>query len=193
MKRLVLASQSPRRKELLKQIGLKFEIFPSLINEEMDNEKTIIENVEIVALKKAMDVAEKIQGEALVIGADTMVVKDEILGKPSNIQEAKQMLSKLSGKSHQVITGVAVVDTSNNKKCTSHQITNVTMKNYGLQEIDCYIASGECWDKAGSYAIQGLGALLVKEIYGDYFNVVGLPISLLDDLLREFEFNIFSF
>jgi septum formation protein len=192
MKRIVLASQSPRRKDILKQIGLKFEILPSEIKEEIDNKKTIIDNVKTIALNKAMDVAGKIQGEALVIGADTMVVQDEILGKPSNIQEAKQMLSKLSGKSHQVITGVAVVDTSDNKKSTNHQITDVTMRNYGIQEIDCYIASGECWDKAGSYAIQGLGALLVKEVYGDYFNVVGLPISLLDDLLREFDFNIFS-
>lgn len=192
MKRIILASQSPRRKELLNQISLKFEIFPSQIDEEMDNKKSIIDNVETLALKKAKDVAKKIQGEALIIGADTMVVQNEILGKPSNIQEARQMLSKLSGKSHQVITGLSVIDASNNKDYTSHQITKVTMKNYGLLEIDNYIASGECWDKAGSYAIQGLGALLVKEIYGDYYNVVGLPISLLDDLLREFDYHIFA-
>lgn len=192
MKRIILASQSPRRKELLNQISLKFEIFPSQIDEEMDNKKSIIDNVETLALKKAKDVAKKIQGEALIIGADTMVVQNEILGKPSNIQEARQMLSKLSGKSHQVITGLSVIDASNNKDYTSHQITKVTMKNYGLLEIDNYIASGECWDKAGSYAIQGLGALLVKEIYGDYYNVVGLPISLLDDLLRKFDYHIFA-
>jgi len=192
VRRIILASQSPRRKELLNQIGLKVEVFPSQIDEKMDNKKSIIDNVETLALNKAKDVAKKIQGDALIIGADTIVVQDEILGKPSNIQEARQMLSKLSGKSHQVITGLSVIDALNNKDYTSHQITKVTMKSYGLLEIDNYIASGECWDKAGSYAIQGLGALLVKEIYGDYYNVVGLPISLLDDLLRKFDYHIFA-
>lgn len=192
MKKIILASQSPRRRELLKQIGLNFEVIPSQVDETLDSTGTMNEKIEKLALKKAKSVAYNMDQEALVIGADTVVVLDEILGKPSNRQDALSMLKRLSGRTHQVITGVAIVDALSGRQCTSSQITYVTMKTYEDEEIKSYMDSGEYLDKAGSYAIQGLGALLVEEIHGDYFNVVGLPIGLLNDLLKEFDFNIFS-
>lgn len=192
MKKIILASQSPRRRELLKQIGLNFEVIPSQVGETLDSTGTAKEKIEKLALKKAKSVAYNMDQEALVIGADTVVVLDEILGKPSNRQDALSMLKRLSGRTHQVITGVAIVDALSGKQRTNSQITYVTMKTYGNEEIKSYMDSGEYLDKAGSYAIQGLGALLVEEIHGDYFNVVGLPIGLLSDLLKEFDFNMLS-
>lgn len=131
--------------------------------------------------------------ESLVIGADTIVVLDnEILGKPKNEDEAFDMLSKLSNREHQVITGMSIVNIENNKKIVDYTISNVKFKNLTDQDIRDYISTGECLDKAGSYGIQGYGALLVKEIQGDYFNIVGLPISKLSDILKaNFNINLF--
>ncbi|EPZ55739.1 septum formation protein Maf [[Clostridium] sordellii ATCC 9714] len=131
--------------------------------------------------------------ESLVIGADTIVVLDnEILGKPKNEDEAFDMLSKLSNREHQVITGMSIVNIENNKKIVDYTISNVKFKNLTDQDIRDYISTGECLDKAGSYGIQGYGALLVKEIQGDYFNIVGLPISKLSDILKSnFNINLF--
>lgn len=192
MKKIILASQSPRRRELLKQIGVSFEVIPSYMKETIDPKGTITEKIEMLALEKAIDVAKEITEEALVIGADTVVVLDKILGKPSSQQEARNMLQSLAGKTHQVISGISIIDTKTQRQCTAHQVTYVKMREYGVEEINNYIASGECWDKAGSYAIQGLGALFVEEIKGDYFNVVGLPLGLLNNLLKTFGVNILA-
>lgn len=191
MKKLVLASQSPRRKEILKQVGLTFEIQPSAIHEHMSSHSTVQDSIEELALRKAKDVADKVQGDAIVLGADTIVLLDgKILGKPRSREDATSMLRALSGKTHSVLTGIGLIDTGTGRHLKGHQRTHVTMKPYGMKEILGYIDSGECWDKAGAYGIQGLGALLVQEIRGDYFNVVGLPVGLLDEMLKELDYFI---
>lgn len=193
MKKIILASQSPRRRELLEQIGLVFQIIPSKSEETLDKHGTIFEKIESLALRKALDVSSRIREDSLVIGADTVVLLDKVLGKPKSKKEAFEMLDSLSGKNHQVITAIALVDSLSGKSRVAHQVTNVKMKNYNKNQMESYIATGECWDKAGAYGIQGRGALLVEEIQGDYFNVVGLPLSLLSDLLHEFSVDVFSF
>ena len=191
MKKLVLASQSPRRKEILKQVGLTFEIQPSAIHEHISSHSTVQDSIEELALRKAKDVADKVQGDAIVLGADTIVLLDgKILGKPRSREDATSMLRALSGKTHSVLTGIGLIDTGTGRHLKGHQRTHVTMKPYGMKEILEYIDSGECWDKAGAYGIQGLGALLVQEIRGDYFNVVGLPVGLLDEMLKELDYFI---
>lgn len=191
MKKLVLASQSPRRKEILKQVGLTFEIQPSAIHEHISSHSTVQDSIEELALRKAKDVADKVQGDAIVLGADTIVLLDgKILGKPRSREDATSMLRALSGKTHSVLTGIGLIDTGTGRHLKGHQRTHVTMKPYGMKEILGYIDSGECWDKAGAYGIQGLGALLVQEIRGDYFNVVGLPVGLLDEMLKELDYFI---
>src|SRR5699024_3885749 len=134
MKKIILASQSPRRKELLNQIGLVFQIIPSISDETMDNHGTVFERIESLALKKALDVSATVNEDALVIGADTVVVLDKILGKPKNKEEAMDMLSSLSGKTHQVITGIALVESGESR--TAYQVTHVTMKNYSQKDIE---------------------------------------------------------
>ena len=138
-----------------------------------------------LSFQKTLNVAQGIS-EGIVIGADTVVVLDgEILGKPSDASEALSMLTKLSGKPHRVITGLAVIDTVSGKKHVEYETTLVYFKNLDKDEINAYIDCGEYSDKAGSYAIQGKGSLLVEKIEGCYFNVVGLPISRLNSILRR--------
>ncbi|WP_456278115.1 Maf family protein [Bacillus sp. AK128] len=177
MQHLILASSSPRRKELLTTLGLSFDVLSSSIEEIVDPSATPEETVLSLAQEKAMDVAKQYPS-AYVIGADTIVVKDlKILGKPKNKEDAIDTLRMLSGSTHSVLTGVAIVYNGNP---TSFFVkTEVTFWPLSQEEIDRYIESGEPFDKAGSYGIQGLGSLFVKEIQGDYFSVVGLPISTL--------------
>ena len=139
-----------------------------------------------------MDIASKYSKD-LVIGADTIVVLDnKILGKPSNKEEAFKMLSSLSNREHQVITGISIINLDNNKKIIDYVVSNVKFKNLTEQDIKDYISTNEYKDKAGAYGIQGYGALLVEEIRGDYFNIVGLPISKLGDILKNnFNLNLF--
>jgi len=185
-KKIILASASPRRKDLLKQIGLEFSIIVSDAEEIIARDKQPNEVVEELAFLKAFDVSQKISN-GLVIGADTIVVfADKILGKPSNKKEAKEMLQQLSGKTHQVLTGVAIIDVLNNQQYIFHETTDVTFRSLESKEIDNYIFSGEPMDKAGSYGAQGIGALFVQKIDGCYFNVVGLPIHRLALALKEF-------
>jgi len=175
----------------LKQVGLTFEIQPSAIHEHISSHSTVQDSIEELALRKAKDVADKVQGDAIVLGADTIVLLDgKILGKPRSREDATSMLRALSGKTHSVLTGIGLIDTGTGRHLKGHQRTHVTMKPYGMKEILGYIDSGECWDKAGAYGIQGLGALLVQEIRGDYFNVVGLPVGLLDEMLKELDYFI---
>ncbi|WP_070120815.1 Maf family protein [Bacillus marinisedimentorum] len=175
MKRLILASGSPRRKELLENAGISFEVVPSTIEERMDETKEVHDIVMSLALQKAADVA-KSYPEGFVLGADTVVALDgEILGKPEDDMAAREMLKTLSGRVHTVYTGVALVTPQAEK--TFYSSTDVRFWNLTEEEIESYLASGEPYDKAGAYGIQGLGALFVKEISGDYFSVVGLPVS----------------
>ncbi|WP_010173978.1 Maf family protein [Bacillus coahuilensis] len=172
---LILASSSPRRKMLLEQVGLLFDVKTSDVDEKIDKSWTASETVLQLSYEKAKAVFQ-LHPEAIVIGADTVVTLDgEILGKPKDHAEAVRMLSSLSGRTHQVLTGVSIL--SPGKEERFYEQTDVTF--YPLTDMDItqYIESGEPWDKAGAYGIQGLGSILVKGIVGDYFNVVGLPLA----------------
>ena len=192
MAKLVLASASPRRRELLRQIGVSFEIFPSEVDENISINDPM-EYVEDLSYKKALWVAERVS-KGVILAADTIVVhKGEILGKPTGWKDARAMLEKLSGDTHDVITGIVLLDMEGTKKqVLDHCITKVQFKELTKETIDNYVATGEPMDKAGSYAIQGYGAVLVEEIQGDYFNVVGLPISKLVDYLPGFNIKVFG-
>jgi len=183
--KIILASNSPRRKELLSQVGVDFEIIPSKFEEQMIDLQPA-ELVEHFAFMKAKDVALRVQTEALVIGSDTVVCLDGIMGKPEDEEDAFNMLRRLSGKEHLVISGLSIIDTATGESLTEHESTAVKMKELSKVEIQAYIKTGEPMDKAGAYAIQGMGSLFVERIEGDYFNVVGLPLFRLGRMLEHF-------
>jgi len=190
MKKIILASASPRRKELLKKIGLKFEIDPSNSEEELDLSLPPHELAQKLSLAKAQAVAQKYR-HAIIIAADTFgVFRGKVLGKPHTPAQAKKMLQRLNGKSHLVITGFTIIDTESKWSLSRVVTTRVCFRKMTESEIDAYVRTGEPLDKAGAYAIQGLGSLLVARIEGDYFNVIGLPLSALAQSLKEFGVNI---
>ena len=182
---IVLASGSPRRRELLTGLGLEFEVRPSLLDEPdpMPRENPI-DYAARMATMKAMDVAGQEQGAA-VIGADTIVTLDDrVMGKPTDDEDALAMLKRLSGRTHQVITAFCVAREGESQ--TQSVVTDVEMRISGEAELRNYVASGEPMDKAGAYGIQGVGRFMVKAIRGSYTNVVGLPVSrVLETLLRN--------
>lgn len=181
---LILASESPRRKSLLGQAGIPFRSLPSNIDETSVSGLPIY-IAKVLAERKAMAALEKAEGY-WILGADTIVVSgDNILGKPLNAGEARSMLKVLSGKEHQVITGYTILDPSGQIACTDHETTTVAIKLMSSKEIDAYINSEEPFGKAGSYAIQGIGAFMVEEIHGSYSNVVGLPLCPLIKMLLD--------
>ena len=190
MKQIILASQSPRRKELLGRFCQDLIIRADSSEEiKIPGEKPE-ETVCRLALTKAKNVASVSQGNALVVGADTIVVlDDDVLGKPKDEEDAFRMLRSLSGRVHTVVTGVAVLDTETGKEKTLAESTKVRFKELSNQEIAAYIASKEPMDKAGAYGIQELGSLFIEGVEGDYFNVVGLPVCKLGKLLKE-EFSV---
>ncbi|WP_191555904.1 Maf family protein [Metabacillus idriensis] len=172
---LILASGSPRRKELLENVRVPFTVVISDVEEVVDPKLPPSEIVMSLAEQKAAAVADRFN-ESIVLGADTVVVYNgEILGKPANTEEAKRMLTKLSGNTHQVLTGVAIL--FQKEKILFYEQTDVTFWTISEEEIEDYIETEEPMDKAGSYGIQELGSLFVKEIKGDYFSVVGLPVA----------------
>ena len=180
MKEIILASQSPRRRELLKRIVPEFRVCVSRADETLPEGLPPEECVKILALRKAQAIEE----DGIIIGADTIVVCDgEILGKPADEEHAAEMLTRLSGREHTVCTGVAVLDGA--KQLVACESTQVFFAELTREQIRAYIASGEPMDKAGAYGIQGLGALLVRGIAGDYHNVVGLPLFRLGQMLKE--------
>ena len=188
-KRIVLASKSPRRKKLLKQIGLKFEVIVSDYVEEnhpLDIEPQVYARE--LALHKAQSVAAKLEEPAIVIGADTIVViNGKILNKPRNESEAYTMLKTLSGHTHTVYTGVAVIDSETGKTNSNVKSTKVTFRELSDEEISAYIATGSPLDKAGAYGIQDdFGAVFISHIEGCYYNIVGLPLEMLYEMLKEF-------
>lgn len=195
MTKFVLASASPRRKELLNVMGLDFDIVVSNADEDSVSKDIPTElYVQELALLKAGAAAKKVlrNKNAVVISADTIVTLDgEILGKPEDDEAAYKMLKILSGRAHDVYTGYCVMRIADGKTVCASVRTSVHFKELDDEKINAYINSGEPMDKAGAYGIQGKGALLIKKIDGDYFNVVGLPISALADTLeREFEINV---
>lgn len=181
MTKIVLASGSPRRKELLEQVGLKFDIIPAK-GEEVITSDIPCEVVQELSKQKAAEIAKQFENEdVLVIGADTLVAfGDKIMGKPKDEEMAYKMLSELQGNTHQVYTGVTLI--KKEKTVTFYEKTDVYFYPMTKNEIEDYIATREPMDKAGAYGIQGIGAKFVKGINGDYNNVVGLPVA---RLLRE--------
>ena len=192
MKRIILASSSPRRKELLEKIGLKFEVDASDCAEEIDPALEPDELVHRISLAKAKSVTSR-HKDTIIIAADTIgVIGKKLLGKPHTADEARKMLAQISGKSHEVITGFTVLDTATNKVFSGTANTKVYIKKLTGQEIAAYVRTGEPLDKAGAYGIQGLGAVIVEKIEGDYYNVMGLPLNALTNALKEFGVNVWG-
>ena len=183
--KIVLASQSPRRKELLGRMGLEFVTQASKIDESAFDGLEARELVATLSREKAQWIARQLDGETLVIGADTVVVRDgTALGKPKDAEDAVAMLLSLSGRDHQVCTGVTVC--RGDRVLTQVEETQVTFRELTEAEVRQYVSTGEPMDKAGAYGIQGLGGLLVEGIRGDYSNVVGLPVCRLGQMLKGF-------
>lgn len=187
LKDIVLASTSPRRRELLSQVGIDFQVIPSNVEETLLPGETPEAHVIRLSCDKAMEVANRPdQSGRWFIGSDTIVVRDDaILGKPADASEAAAMLSSLSGRSHRVISGYAVYDRLRGQTLSAAITTKVFFKDLTRQEIEGYIATGEPFDKAGSYAIQGIGSFMVPKIEGSYTNVVGLPLCEVIAALEE--------
>ena len=187
--RIILASNSPRRKEILGQLNLNFEVIPSDFEEAPVDMKPH-DLVEHYAYMKAMDVFSKVRAtigsETYIIGSDTIVYSQKVMGKPKSKAEAFEMLSELSGKEHQVMSGLCIIQAHTGKSITLHESTRVWMRELKEREINNYIASHEPMDKAGAYAIQGIGSLFVEKIEGCYFNVVGLPVNKLYKIMSQF-------
>lgn len=193
---IILASASPRRAALLAQVGLPFRVLPSTLDEDGAWAGAMGEDHEgracRLALAKAQDVAARVT-VGLVIGADTIVVCDGIAyGKPRDASEAQETLTRLAGRTHQVITAVAIVDAQTGRIEIAQSVTVVRMRPFESTEVAAYVATGEPLDKAGAYAIQGRGALLVEGIEGEYSTVVGLPLPTLARLLRAFGIDIWQ-
>lgn len=193
MEKIYLASASPRRVELLKNLTLPFEQKISNVLETVPGNAEPAEYAEALALAKARDVAGQMRG-GIVIGADTIVVYEkEILGKPRDKEDAVRMLRLLSGKIHQVISGVAVINAKTGRELVAHEVTKVAFRSLSEEEIRCYADTGEPADKAGGYGIQGIGAILIEKVNGCYSNVVGLPLTLLVKLLKGMGLDIWRY
>ena len=175
-RKIILASSSPRRKALLEQVGLRFEIRPAEVDEQIRDGESPIAYVLRIAEQKALNVAGNAKG-SWIIGADTIVYLDgEIFGKPVGKEAAHRMLQKLSGREHTVITGFCIYASDTEESIKDYNQTNVMLKQLTDAEIEGYVNTGEPFDKAGGYAIQGIGSFMVKAINGSYTNVVGLPV-----------------
>jgi septum formation protein len=183
--RLILASKSPRRYELLKQVGLDFEVIPSSVKEDFVQKESPVGHVIRLAETKARDVAREYPGH-WVIAADTVVyINGPILGKPRDREEAVEMLRRLSGREHWVLTGYSVCHLEKRKNDKEAVQTAVKVKGLTPGEIEWYVQTGEPFDKAGGYAIQGIGSFMIESIRGSYTNVVGLPLCELIQMLSR--------
>jgi septum formation protein len=183
---IILASTSPRRKELMEKLNLPFIIEAPDYEEDMTLKVPPIKLAKILAMGKALSVAKK-HKEGIVIGADTFVaLKNHLLGKPKSEIEAKKMLKKISGQEVDVITGMAIIDVASRKKISKIAITRVFIRKLTNEEIDNYIASGEPMDKAGAFAIQSLGAVIIRKIEGDFIGALGLSLFVLAKELKKF-------
>ncbi|SFM28726.1 Maf family nucleotide pyrophosphatase [Methanolobus profundi] len=191
MRPIILASASERRKELLAQlIGKKFEVRISSYDEDVVDGLGPVELVMYHSREKALDITNDLT-EGIIISADTVVVCDgEVLGKPENEEHAKSMLSQINGRAISAVTGLTVMDAASKKVITEHEMTSIWMRMMSEELINDYINTGEPFGKAGSFAIQGKGAILVERIDGDFFNVVGLPLFRLSKMLEKFNINV---
>jgi len=190
MRKIILASASPRRREILKATGIQFIVDHAECDESLHSFKDPHRLSKEISARKAAAVALK-HPDAIIIAADTFIVfKNELMGKPHTDKEALRMLLQLNGKKHSVITGFTVFDTSKQKKSSGSVETKVFFNKMTYDELKAYVKTGEPLDKAGAYAIQGRGAFLVKKIEGDYLNVVGLPLCELLKTLKKFGITI---
>ena len=186
MRQIILASSSPRRKALLENLGLEFKVDTSNTLEHVHENLEPHHLARLLSLEKAQAVAER-HRDAIVIAADTLgILEGQVFGKPVSKNDACRMLKRMSGKSHLVITGFTIIDTRNKKTITRSIETKVCFRRLSDEEIRAYVTSGEPMDKAGAYAIQGLGSLFVDRIEGDYNNVIGLPLSAMAESLKDF-------
>ena len=183
MKKIILASQSPRRKELVEKGNIPFTQDPANIDETIDSTLPLTQTIQQLSKRKALAVLQR-HKDAIVIGSDTIVVlHNEVLGKPHTKQEAYQMLNKLQGNTHEVITGIAFV--SNQRTYTNVSVSKVTFSKMSDDEIEKYILTGEYKDKAGAYGIQGYGGRYISHIDGDYYAIMGLPLNLVYEELKN--------
>lgn len=191
-KKIILASASPRRNQLLQMLGLNFKALKPDVDEKFHTCLSVDENLYNITKSKALYVKENNNlANCIIISADTIVLLEHnILTKPADTSDAFNMLKSLSGNWHEVVTGVYVTDVSEGKEVYKSKTTKVKFRNLTDDEIKSYISTGETDDKAGSYGIQGLGSLFVESIEGCYYNVVGLPLVLLDTMLKQFNINI---
>lgn len=182
---IILASKSPRRKELLSLLGLDFKVITEDVDETINKDLPVIKEIKRLSCLKAKAVSGKVRDDDIVIAADTVVVLgNRVFGKPKDKRQAKEMLKTLSGKTHRVITGITVI--KGDKVDTKAAVTKVTFRELCDKEIEAYIATGDPFDKAGAYALQGISCIFASGISGDHFNVYGLPVSLLANMLRGF-------
>ncbi|MBP2000404.1 septum formation protein [Paenibacillus shirakamiensis] len=191
--KIILASTSPRRRELIAGLHIPFEMVPSHADESTPGEWSPKQMVEELSLRKAEAVYHRLQSQPgqVIVGSDTIVVLDhKVFGKPQDKAESYRMLQSLQGRTHQVYTGITCIDVDTNHRLTDYRMTEVTMRSLSDSEMNAYASTGEGLDKAGAYAIQGLGATLVTGIHGCYFNVVGLSLSLLNEMLKSLGKNI---
>ncbi len=185
MKKIILASGSPRRKDLLTDAGIKFDIDVSEYEEDMSLDLSPHELAKYLSLGKAETVAQR-HKNAIIVAADTFVVLgNEVLGKPHTEEKAKEMLEKLSGQTHSIVTGFTIIDTETGKIISEAQESKLYFREILPKEIDEYIATGEPLDKAGAYAIQGGGGKFVKKIDGDYTNIIGIPMEAFLEKLNQ--------
>lgn len=185
--KIILASKSPRRKEIMDMLNLKYEIIVSDAEETLEEGITAEEQAKILSYIKAKTVFEETSGDRIVIGSDTMVIKDgKIYGKPKNEEEAFKILKELSDSKHQVITGLAILVERNGKyeEYLDYDITEVHFKNMTDTEIKNWISTGKAMDKAGAYAVQGEFCVFIEKINGNYWSVMGLPIHKVYDILK---------
>lgn len=185
MSKIILATSSPRRKELFNKFNIDYQAVESKVSEVLDPRDKPIPYAMAIAYAKAYEVSKQYE-DKIVIGADTIVVyKDEILEKPKDEEDAYRMLQLLSGKEHQVISGLAIINLSQNKKVVDYDLTKVKFRDLEPITIRKYIETEEPLDKSGAYGIQGLGGILVESIVGSYYNVIGLPLVKLDELMLK--------
>lgn len=194
--KIILASSSPRRKEIADQMGLEYEIIPSNYEEDMTMRLEPKDLVKTLALGKAKEVAnrQEEETEAIVIGIDTFITYNKkLLGKPKSVNEAREMLKMISGKIIKAYTGVAIIDIKNKNEMIDYDITEIILANLTDTEIDNYINTGEPLDKAGAIGIQGLGSIFIKKINGCFSGAVGLPENKIYNMIAKMGVDIFNF
>jgi septum formation protein len=184
--KLILASKSPRRSELLRAVGWPFEVVPADIDETRHPNETAVDYVKRLAIEKAEAVAGRLSTGVILAADTTVVVDDHVLGQPSDDEDARRMLKLMNARWHEVLTGVALLRVGKGDDAVSdYEITRVKFSEMSDEEIDWYVATGEPRGKAGAYGIQGRAAILIEEIQGDYFNIVGLPLRLVYKMVRK--------